>query len=713
MDRLLQKEEKALLIKLLGISPTSFGNIPLMRDAYKRASKKYHPDKGGEGVEMTLLNSLWQRFQEGLLELRNPEVYSEAYGSPAFRERYREWCSTVFTNEESEFRGDLHCDESIISSEEEDAQEFTQESGYNSASFSATFPNTPDESRASSTSTTQKDQAFSESKSYSSSKGSTPGRRSEGFEGETPKKRRRPAENLDESHSSSQASFASTPPKTKKTSTDCPDDIPSGLFDFVSHAVFSNKTVNCFLLYSTFDKASAFYDKIEKFTIEFKSLHSYEAAGILFFLTNKKHRLSAVKNFCQSYCTVSFLICRTVLKPLDCFNCLCKTPFKCVKSNKPGLHSYDFDDKSEEACNWNKVADFAVKANVDDPLLILAHYLDFAAPFPCKKCANPKTKAHEFHQEHHANAVLFENSKSQRAICHQASDIVLAKRRLLVAECTRSDLLTTFFEKQLTVLKSLDEVDIIDHMAGVAWYACLLDDIDKILVKIITLITENVPKQRNILFKGPVNTGKTTLAVAIMDLLEGKSLNVNCPADKLNFELGCAIDKFAVVFEDVKGQSGSKRGLQPGQGVSNLDNLRDYLDGAVQVNLERKHANKRSQIFPPCIVTMNEYFIPETLFVRFSLKVDFEHKPNLHTALSKAPILLKKRVLQKGVTLFMLLMWYLPNQKFAVSLQEEIASWKSVIEASVSWSNYCTMIENIEVGESPLEGLLEEVPEDS
>ncbi|AWD33739.1 small T antigen [Philantomba monticola polyomavirus 1] len=74
MDRLLQKEEKALLIKLLGISPTSFGNIPLMRDAYKRASKKYHPDKGGEGVEMTLLNSLWQRFQEGLLELRNPEV---------------------------------------------------------------------------------------------------------------------------------------------------------------------------------------------------------------------------------------------------------------------------------------------------------------------------------------------------------------------------------------------------------------------------------------------------------------------------------------------------------------------------------------------------------------------------------------------------------------------------------------------------------------
>lgn len=466
------------------------------------------------------------------------------------------------------------------------------------------------------------------------------------------------------------------------------------------------------MVYSTLEKAALLYEKIDKLKVEFKSLHRWEksGSGFLLLMTVTKHRLSAVKNFCQNFCTVSFLICKILLKPLECYRCICKSPFQEIKSNKI-LLSTDFDDGKEEACNWNKVAEFAVEADLDDPLLILAHYLDFAAAYPCMKCLKPKIKAHEAHQDHHANAVLFEKAKSQRSICNQAADVVLAKRRLQLAESTREELLAKAFEKQLEKLKKIDEMQIINHMAGVAWYACLFEEFDVLLFNMLKLLTENIPKQRNILFRGPVNTGKTTLAAALMDLVHGKSLNVNCPSDKLNFELGCAIDRFAVVFEDVKGQNTLNKKLQPGQGINNLDNMRDYLDGAVPVNLEKKHVNKRSQIFPPCVCTMNEYMLPQTLYVRFHMKLNFVAKANLQSALDKTPVLLANRILQSGLTLFLLLMWYYPSTKFFQSLREEIATWKAIVEKTVTHEMFCKMLENVEVGESPLADIIEEEDE--
>nr|CBX23445.1 large T antigen [Chimpanzee polyomavirus] len=611
MDKVLEKSDREMLIELLGIPSYAFGNFPIMKTAYKRASKIYHPDKGGSSEKMMLLNSLWQKFQEGLVDIRGSE-----------------------------------------------------------------------------------------------------GRNTEA-ERESPPKRRRSPEDLDGSYTDSQASFASTPPKQKRQNPDSPSDLPSCLFDFVSHAIFSNKTVNAFILYSNFEKASLLFEKIDKFKIEFKSLHKLIegvaiGGGLVLVMTSGKHRLSAVKNYCQQFCTISFLIIKAVLKPLECYQCLCKPPFSQIKANKDGLFSYDFEDRKEENCNWNKVAEFAVAADLDDPLLILAHYLDFAQPFPCVKCENQKTKAHDFHKAHHDNAVLFEMCKSQRSICNQASDVVLAKRRLLLQESSREELLAMCFQKQLKALKALDTLDIFDHMAGVAWYANLFENCDELLFQILKLLTQNIPKQRNILFRGPANSGKTTLAAALVDLLGGRSLNVNCPADKINFELGCAIDRFFVVFEDVKGQTMLNKKLQPGQGISNLDNMRDYLDGAVPVNLERKHMNKRSQVFPPCVMTMNEYILPQTLYVRFTLKLEFISRPNLQAAIEKTPGLTAKRILQKGLTLFLLLIWYTPVNKFTVSLQEEIANWKAIIEKTVSHSDFCKMLENIEVGESPLTDIIDE-----
>lgn len=45
-----------------------------MKSAFRKASKKWHPDKGGNLSTMTLLNSLWQKYQGAVVELRNTQV---------------------------------------------------------------------------------------------------------------------------------------------------------------------------------------------------------------------------------------------------------------------------------------------------------------------------------------------------------------------------------------------------------------------------------------------------------------------------------------------------------------------------------------------------------------------------------------------------------------------------------------------------------------
>lgn len=74
MDKFLEKEEKNLLISLLEVNKNSFYNLPIMKQAYKKASKKLHPDKGGNLELMMMLNSLWQKYQEGVVDMRNTEV---------------------------------------------------------------------------------------------------------------------------------------------------------------------------------------------------------------------------------------------------------------------------------------------------------------------------------------------------------------------------------------------------------------------------------------------------------------------------------------------------------------------------------------------------------------------------------------------------------------------------------------------------------------
>ncbi|BAZ96586.1 large T antigen [Rhinolophus simulator polyomavirus 1] len=639
MDRFLTRDEMKELMELLNVPAHCYGNMSMLKINYRKMSKIYHPDKGGDGTKMQRMNVLWQKLCDNICSARQESGYQHPpYGSESWEQWWHDFN-----------RGwdDLFCAEDLSSSDEDGPA--------------------------------------------SSSTGQSNGHDS-----------RQPG--------SSQSSFA-TPPKPKKPKTShVPNDFPSELSSFLSNAVYSNKTVSAFLIYTTKEKGELLYEKIDKFKPDFKSRHAYEEAALLFIMTPGKHRVSAIKNFCLTHCTVSFLLCKAVTKPIECYRVLKQEPFAVVEESKQGLYDYEFyDGEKAPTVDWNKLAEFAVDNRLDDPLIIMAFYLDFATdPDNCPKCNGLKMKMHyKFHAPHHKNAVLFKECKTQKTVCQQAADVVTAKTRLKLLESTREDLLS---ERIMLVFENLAEtfspLNILYYMAGVAWYSQLFEDVEEKLYKILQLLVENVPKKRNVLFRGPINSGKTTFAAAILDLVGGKTLNINCPAEKLGFELGCAIDQFAVIFEDVKGQIAMNKSLHPGQGVCNLDNLRDYLDGSVRVNLEKKHVNKKSQIFPPSIVTMNEYVLPQTLLTRFSYILNFMPKDYLKKSLEASDVLGRKRILQSSCTLLLLLVYHLPTSRFNKSLHQQVNDWKETIDKHVGMGKYIEMQGNIQNGRDPLHDIV-------
>ncbi|AAA47059.2 large t-antigen [African green monkey polyomavirus] len=692
MDQTLSKEERNELMDLLQITRAAWGNLSMMKKAYKNVSKLYHPDKGGDSAKMQRLNELFQRVQVTLMEIRSQCGSSSSQGyfsedfyfgpttfqySPMDRDAVREdlpnpgegsWGKwwREFVNRQC--CDDLFCSETMSSSSDEDTPPAAQP-----PPPPAPSPEEEDEIE---------------------------------FVEETPS-------SCD--GSSSQSSYTCTPPKRKKTEEKKPDDFPVCLYSFLSHAIYSNKTMNSFLIYTTLEKARQLYKTVEKskIVVDFKASFSYqdeEGEGcLLFLITLGKHRVSAVKHFCVSQCTFSFIHCKAVVKPLELYKTLSKPPFKLLEENKPGVSMFEFQEEKEQSVNWQEICNFANEANISDVLLLLGIYIDFAVePGKCGKCEKKQHKFHyNYHKAHHANACLFLESRAQKNICQQAVDQVLAAKRLKLVECSRIELLE---ERFLQLFDEMDdflhgEIEILRWMAGVAWYTILLDNSWDVFQNILQLITTSQPKKRNVLIKGPINSGKTTLASAFMHFFDGKALNINCPADKLSFELGCAIDQFCVLLDDVKGQITLNKHLQPGQGVNNLDNLRDHLDGTIKVNLEKKHVNKRSQIFPPVIMTMNEYLLPPTIGVRFALHLHLKPKAYLKQSLEKSD-LVAKRILNSGYTILLLLLWYNPVDSFTPKVQEKVVQWKETLEKYVSITQFGNIQQNIIDGKDPLHGIV-------
>ncbi|ABN09926.1 large T antigen [KI polyomavirus Stockholm 350] len=505
-----------------------------------------------------------------------------------------------------------------------------------------------------------------------------------------------------------------TPPK-KKHAFDASLEFPKELLEFVSHAVFSNKCITCFVVHTTREKGEVLYKKLlQKYQCSFISKHAFYNTVLIFFLTPHKHRVSAINNFCKGHCTVSFLFCKGVNNPYGLYSRMCRQPFNLCEENIPGgLKENEFNpedlfgEPKEPSLSWNQIANFALEFDIDDVYYLLGSYIRFATkPEECEKCSKNDDATHKrVHVQNHENAVLLQESKSQKNACTQAIDRVIAERRYNCVTLTRKKLLTKRFKKLFNEMDKIvvGERKILLYMASIAWYTGLNKKIDELVVRFLKLIVDNKPKHRYWLFKGPINSGKTTLATALLNLCGGKALNINIPSEKLPFELGVALDQYMVVFEDVKGQIGIEKQLPSGNGVNNLDNLRDYLDGCVEVNLEKKHVNKRSQIFPPGIVTMNEYCIPETVAVRFEKTVMFTIKRNLRESLEKTPQLLSQRILHSGIAMLLLLIWYRPVSDFDEEIQSNVVYWKEVLDNYIGLTEFATMQMNVTNGKNILE----------
>ncbi|BAQ55576.1 large T antigen [Bat polyomavirus 6b] len=512
----------------------------------------------------------------------------------------------------------------------------------------------------------------------------------------------------------------STPPKKKKTAP--PQDMPQDLLPFLSSAILSNKTVSTFLIYTTKEKSIILYQKLKvKYNCTFISRHKLNAnehEALVYMITPCRHRVSAINNYCHSLCSVSFILCKGVIKEYQLYVHLTIEPYGILEESIVGGLSREFFDTPEEAAknvSWKMISEYALDSLNDDLFLLMGLYKEFAdPPQECYKCKDKIVPSHyDFHQQHHENALLFVECRNQKAICQQAVDGVIAFKRVQNTQLSREQQLTERFKKLLSKMDNLfsarSRVTIPLYMAGAAWMESLLPNINmtEFLLGILECFVNNVPKKRFILFTGPVNTGKTTLAAAILDLCGGKSLNVNQPFDKLNFELGCAIDQYMVVFEDVKGQTSSNKNLPPGQGMNNLDHLRDYLDGAVKVNLEKKHLNKKSQIFPPGIITANEYLVPITLKARIHKTVKFCYVNNLFKSLQKTEDLGKYRVLQSGICLLMLLIYRCEVCDFASAIRDTVEKWKKRISEEVTDVQFLDFKTNISKGQritGPTEG---------
>ncbi|API13110.1 large T antigen [Betapolyomavirus securanorvegicus] len=678
MDRTLNRAEAKELMELLDLHMSAWGNMPLLRKKYLEKCKEYHPDKGGDETKMKRLNTLYRKLEEKV-HIVHEEARFEAWDSnkvPTYGTREWDMWWEQFNRawEEEQIRRDREEREKRRKQPNRDSQQSQQDSAYFTQEPGTSSQGT---SQGTSQGPTCEEDLHCDEEFFD-----------EPFEEEPP--------------SNSQA----TPPKKNKN--DIPN-FPEHLLEFVSQALFSNRTMTCFIIHTTMDKANNLYKKlIVKFKCTFCSKHSYGDTGLVFMITPGKHRVSAINNYCKAFCTVSFLYCKGVNNPYLCYSRLCDEPFKKVEESIPGgLRDNDFQaedifGEASEQINWKQIAEYAQVTRQEDVFLLMGHYMQFASePHDCQLCTEQKVKDHyKYHTAHHRNASLFVECKNQKNICQQAVDTVIAKKRVFQQHKTREELVLIRFKEKLEDLNERlkGEDDFWLYMAGVAWYTCMFEDIDLKVYKILDILTCNVPKRRYVVFKGPINSGKTTLGSAILDLLGGKSLNVNVPADKLNFELGCAIDQFMVLFEDVKGSNKDNPDLPKGQGIYNLDNLRDFLDGCVPVNLEKKHMNKRSQIFPPGIVTMNDYYIPPTLQARFCKTIQFSVKPHLKASLSKTKELLYDRVLQKGITILLVLIWHRPVADFHEAIQEKVVYWKECIEKYVSPTDFGEMCLNIEQG---------------
>ncbi|UEV87527.1 putative large T antigen [Gammapolyomavirus phacarbo] len=578
---------------------------------YRRAALAYHPDKGGDEEKMKRLNHLIKLYKE-------QQCQAEAAEEP-----------------------DLHAEETLSDSEEEEDTPNDSAYGSSSASFSQQTPTT-----------------------------GTPGAGSP--------RHGAPDQNYgspprSQSRNSSQSFHHTTPPKDRAT-CELPDPIESCLLN--AKSVQSCPDVQ--VVITTEQKMPYLKPQVlQQFPCHGHSHHSWKAAGLHLLILHLQTatRISTISNFCKKQCTVSPYTVRGVKK-----NMLRRLLDACQEAGME-VEMSDLDASasahSDKQFNQALLNEYAIKHSITDSLLLIAIYKRFHVA--CESCETCKAQKKDMpfrmlkrkwvgghiddHIVHNNNAKIFLQLKDQKRVCQAAVDGVLAEKRFRASTMTRneqfSDRVISIMESVKDILNDSEQTD--DLICSIMLLNMLIADVN-LLGDIVTTMVKNPPKKRYYIFRGGVNTGKTTVASALLNLMTGASLNINGSPERLQFELGCAIDAFMVLFEDVKGTPSEGSSLQYGMGMTNLDNLRDHLEGAVPVNLERKHQNKIAQIFPPGVITMNDYWIPQTIMARCKQLVTFKKNNTYYRALRANPQITDGRWLTKAETILCLMLLQIPDR---------------------------------------------------
>lgn len=272
-----------------------------------------------------------------------------------------------------------------------------------------------------------------------------------------------------------------------------------------------------------------------------------------------------------------------------------------------------------------QLVDFALSHEYNDVFTLMYEYAHLADPCDRTECSKD-------HEDDHSNEIInakkFVNLPDRKRVCKNAIDCVMAKlyRQLTCVSNTQwLEMRSRDFSDRLIEATNCD-------LFGRAYYYYkyilgleLFREIFRFVIAKFTDTVYSAPdflknqKKRFIVLRGNYDCGKTTLGAAICKFFEGVNININVTRDRLPFYIGCALGKRFVLLDDVKGYRTKVPKLPVGNGISNLDDMREHLDGKIEVQLEKKNLQPIEQKFPTGIITMNKYEIPGSLLPRLKI----------------------------------------------------------------------------------------------
>lgn len=343
--------------------------------------------------------------------------------------------------------------------------------------------------------------------------------------------------------------------------------------------------------------------------------------------TNQEYRLLDLKKVCRRFSLHDIELFYTVNKK-RCYDKLIDLYSEPVYVN--GVR-FEKPPKEETTFSQQQLTEFAISTQQTNVMLLMYEYAHLAST--CDR-QNISKEHDDDHINEKLNAGKFLKLNDRYKVCSAAIKCVTADL------CGRLHLIsnTKWFEQRSREFSDrlMDETN--NSVFGEAYYYWKYiigkDKFYNIMSPIIAIFTNSFckrfigGKKRYVVLKGVYDCGKTTLAAAICKFFDGINININVGRDRVPFYIGSAIGKRFVLFDDVKGYKSKIHNLPTGTGLSNLDDLREHLDGKIEVQLERKNQNPINQVFPSGIITMNPYKIPSSLKMRFHI-VDME-KNNMY-----------------------------------------------------------------------------------